>query len=208
MTENNNPLQGTSPNPPILIVISGPSGVGKDSVIKQLKLLGKDWHFTVTATTRKQRPGEQNGVDYYFLDEDSFRSKIDTGEFLEFAEVYGHLYGVPKNQVTNALQKGLDVIIKTDVQGALTIKEKVQDTVLIFLTPPSNEDLRNRLLSRNTEGEEDINLRLGTALDELSNSSVFDHIVINDNLETASSKIESIINKEKYRIPSRQISFL
>ena len=110
MTDNNNSPQVNPQTPPILIIISGPSGVGKDSVVKQLKLLGKNWHFTVTATTRKQRPGETNGVDYHFLDEDSFKGEIDSGEFLEFAEVYGHLYGIPKNQVTQALQKGLDVI--------------------------------------------------------------------------------------------------
>ena len=208
MTENNNPTQVNSLNPPILVVISGPSGVGKDSVIKQLKLLGKDWHFTVTTTTRKQRPAEENGVDYYFLDEGSFRNKIDSGEFLEFAEVYGHLYGIPKNQVVNALRDGLDVIVKTDVQGARTIKGKVQDAVLIFLVPPSSQDLRNRLLSRQTESKEDMNLRLGAASKELSNMSVFDHVVINDNLETASSKIESIITVEKCRTPPRQIRFL
>ena len=130
---------------PILLVISGPSGVGKDSVIQHLKENIINCHFTITATTRDRSPGEIDGKDYIFLDEASFSEKISLDQFLEYAEVYGNWYGIPTKQVTDALSNGNDVIIKADVQGASTIKKKVKVSILIFLKPPSTLDLEKRL---------------------------------------------------------------
>jgi guanylate kinase len=190
---------------PLLVVLSGPSGVGKDSVLRQLKELGRDWHFTVTATTRSQRPGENYGVDYLFLDRDTFHQKVRAGDFLECAEVYGNWYGVPRTQVTDALEKGLDVIIKADVQGATTIKDIAPDAVFIFLMPPSPEELERRLRERKTETTPDLELRIRMAMDELYQLPLFDYVVVNDQLESAASRIDAIVTAEKCRIPSRRV---
>jgi len=187
------------------VVLSGPSGVGKDSVLQQLKELGHNWHFTVTATTRSQRPGEDDGIDYLFLDRDTFHQKVREGEFLEWAEVYGNWYGVPWTQVSNALEKGLDVIIKADVQGAATIKGMVPDAVFIFLMPPSPQELERRLRERKTETTPDLDLRIRTAMEELNKLPLFDYVVVNDNLETAAGQIEAIITAEKCRLPPRRV---
>jgi len=190
---------------PLLVVLSGPSGVGKDSVLRQLKELGRNWHFTVTATTRSQRPGEDDGIDYLFLDRDTFHQKVRAGDFLECAEVYGNWYGVPRDQVANALENGLDVIIKADVQGASTIKNIVQDAVFIFLMPPSPEELERRLRERKTETTPDLELRIRTAMDELYQLPLFDYVVVNDHLESAASRIAAIVTAEKCRLPSRRV---
>ena len=190
---------------PLLVVLSGPSGVGKDSVLRQLKELGRNWHFTVTATTRTQRPGEDDGIDYLFLDRDTFHQKVRAGDFLECAEVYGNWYGVPREQIANALDKGLDVIIKADVQGAATIKDIVTDAVFIFLMPPSPEELERRLRERKTETTPDLELRIRTAMDELYQLPLFDYVVVNDDLESAASRIDAIVTAEKCRLPSRRV---
>ena len=190
---------------PMLVVLSGPSGVGKDSVLRQLKELGRNWHFTVTATTRTQRPGEDDGIDYLFLDRDDFHQKLREGEFLECAEVYGNWYGVPRYQVSSALEMGMDVIIKADVQGAATIKGLVPDAVFIFLMPPSPEELERRLRDRKTETTPDLELRIRTAMDELYQLPLFDFVVVNDDLEAAASRIDAIVTAEKCRIPPRRV---
>jgi guanylate kinase len=190
---------------PLLLVLSGPSGVGKDSVLRQLMDIGHNWHFTVTATTRSQRPVEKDGVDYLFLDRDSFNQMVLEGDFLECAEVYGNWYGVPRKQVTDALNKGMNVIIKADVQGAATIKEAVPDAIFIFLMPPSPEELERRLRERKTETTPDLELRIRTALDELSQLPLFDYVVVNDDLESAVKRIDAIVTAEKCRIPSRRV---
>ena len=187
------------------MVLSGPSGVGKDSVLRQLKELGRNWHFTVTATTRSKRPGEEDGIDYLFLDRDTFHQKVRAGDFLECAEVYGNWYGVPRDQIANALENGLDVIIKADVQGAATIKNIVQDAVFIFLMPPSPEELERRLRERKTETTQDMELRIRTAMDELYQLPLFDYVVVNDHLESAASLIAAIVTAEKCRLPSRRV---
>ena len=189
----------------MLLVLSGPSGVGKDSVLRQLKELGRNWHFTVTATTRTQRLGEDDGIDYLFLDRDTFHQKVREGEFLECAEVYGNWYGVPRDQVSSALEMGKDVIIKADVQGAATIKGLVPDAIFIFLMPPSPEELERRLRDRKTETTPDLELRIRTALEELCQLPLFDYVVVNDDLEVAASLIEAIVTAEKCRIPPRRV---
>ncbi|MBF8266680.1 MAG: Guanylate kinase [Dehalococcoidia bacterium] len=187
------------------MVLSGPSGVGKDAVLRQLKGLGRAWHFTVTATTRAQRPGEKDGVDYLFVDRDTFRQMVLHGEFLECAQVYGNWYGVPRTQVKDAMEKGLDVVMKTDVQGVATIKGVAPDGVFIFLMPPSPQELERRLRERKTETTPDMELRIHTAMEELRQLPLFDYVVVNDDLETAAGQVDAIVTAERCRIPPRRV---
>ena len=190
---------------PMLVVLSGPSGVGKDSVLRRLRELDQYWHFTVTATTRTQRLGEEDGEDYLFMDRDSFLQMEREGDFLERAQVYGNWYGVPKSQVKEAMDKGMDVIMKTDVQGAATIKDLAPGGIFIFLMPPSPQELERRLRERKTETTPDLELRIHTAMDEMRQLSQFDYVVVNDDLETAVDQIKAIITAEKCHIPSRWV---
>ena len=180
-----------------LFVISGPSGVGKDSVIDGLKKLGRPYHFTVTATTRAMRQGETNGIDYTFLSREEFRHMIEQNDLLEWAEVYGNLYGVPKSQVTDALNRGQDVIMKIDVQGAATVKKLRPDALLIFLEPPDMKSLEERMRIRNTESETDFQTKLTTAYQEMHEANWFDHRVVNPDghLDDAIAAIDRIITQ-------------
>ena len=141
---------------PLLIVLSGPSGVGKDAVLSRMKEQGRGYHFTVTATTRRRRPAERDGVDYIFHSDQSFREMIERGDLIEWAEVHGHLYGVPRAQVRDAMERGLDVIMKIDVQGAATIRQIAGEAVSIFLIPPSIDELAQRLEGRMSETRRDL----------------------------------------------------
>jgi guanylate kinase len=193
-------------NYPLLIILSGPSGVGKDSIISGLKILNKDWYFAITATTRARRPEEFDGVDYFFLSTEKFSELLSQEEFLEYAEVYGNWYGVPKTQIKEAIEKGIDVVIKIDVQGASTIKGLVPDGLFIFLVPPSIDELENRLRSRHTESPEELKIRIETAAAELNQAHLFDYVVTNNTLEEAISNINSIVAGEKARGLTRRIS--
>ena len=192
---------------PIVIVLSGPSGVGKDAVLSRMRELGSPFHFTITATTRPQRANERDGVDYIFVSRDAFREMIERDELLEWAEVYENLYGVPKPQVRQALERGQDVIIKVDVQGAASIKKLAPEAVFVFLAPPSMDELTHRLTHRMTESADALKLRLETAEREIDEASKFDHVVINhDNLiDDAVKEIEAIASKERRRNPSRRV---
>lgn len=190
---------------PLLVVISGPSGVGKDSVARHLKDMDMNFHFTVTATTRTQRPGEEDGVDYLFMDRDTFHQMVTEDEFLECAQVYGNWYGVPKSQVRDAFAGGKDVFMKTDVQGAATIRELAPAGIFIFLMPPSPRELERRLRERKTETTPDLELRIRTAMDEMRQLSNFEYVVVNDDLETAVDQIRAIITAEKCHIPPRWV---
>ena len=187
-----------TPNP-LLVVISGPSGVGKDALLFRMKELGDPYFFAVTATTRPQRPGEIDGVDYHFVAKAKFEEMIEKGELLEWANVYGNLYGVPKKPVTQALAEGKDVIIKVDIQGAATIKRIAPEAVLIFISPPSMEETQRRLKERKTESATDLDLRLKKAKEEMESLPLFDYVVVSqrDGLDMAISQIESIIMAEK-----------
>ena len=190
---------------PLLIVISGPSGVGKDAILNQMRLLGAPFHFTVTATTRSIRDNEQDGVDYIFQSRETFMEKLDRGEFLESAEVYGNWYGVPRAQVSNALSHGKDVIVKIDVQGAATIKRAAPQALLVFIAPPSIHELERRLRWRLTESDDSLRLRLETAREETEQIDAFDYVVINDTIEEAIHQINGIVTAEKCRIPPRVV---
>jgi len=196
----------TSANP-LLIVLSGPSGVGKDAVLEGFKKRDYPMHYAVTATTRPRRKKETDGVDYHFVSKAEFESMIEKGELLEWANVYGNLYGVPRSELRQAMNKGKDVIVKVDVQGAATIKKTVPQAVFIFLAPPSMEDLNKRLKQRKTESSIDLEVRIKAAGKEMNSLSMFDYVVVNhkDGIGRAISQIESIITAEKCRVKPRRI---
>lgn len=187
---------------PRLFVISGPSGVGKDTVIDGLRPLLPDFYFAVTATTRERRPGEADGVHYFFVTEEQFLEDRKHGEFIECAEVYGNWYGVPKYSIRAALRDGRNVIVKVDVQGAATIREIAPDAVLIFLMPPSLDDLFQRLLHRKTDGESVVMRRIRTSAHELTTVHRFDYAVFNeeDRLDQTLEQIVAIMTSERLRV--------
>jgi len=192
----------------MLVVITGPSGVGKDTLLARLQERGHPqaggaYHFIVTATTRPRRPDEREGVDYHFLSPQQFDELLANDGLLESATVYGYRYGVPKAQVCEALAQGKDVIVRTDVQGATYIKSICPQTVVIFLMPPSFQALEERLRSRAADEPEQVELRLTIAGEEMAAASQFDHTVVNDNLEDTVAHIESIIAAEKLK-PGRE----
>ena len=190
---------------PLVVVISGPSGVGKDVLIEGMAGRGLDYHFTVTATTRDPRPGEREGINHHFLSVAEFQQAIEDDELLEWAQVYGNYYGVPKQQVRDALSQGKHVIIRVDVQGALRIKELASEAFMIFVHPPSMEVLQRRLERRGVNSEADIATRLNAAADEINQSKAFDRQVVNqeDQLEAAVDEVISIVHNESRRVPPR-----
>lgn len=193
------------PPNPLLIVISGPSGVGKDSVLEEMKSRGLPFHFVITATTRSPRPEETDGVDYFFLSQDEFARMIDEGELLEYAVVYQDYKGIPKSQVRKALASGKNVIMRIDVQGAETVRKLAKDALLIFLTPQNEEELIDRLQNRNTEDKESLKLRIATTRQEYNKIDLFDYIVVNkdEQLMVAVDMIEAIIKAEQQRVHQR-----
>ncbi len=194
---------------PLLIVISGPSGVGKDTVIQRMKERRLPFHFVVTATTRPARAGEVHGQDYFFVSTDEFAEMIEKGELLEYAIVYNDYKGIPKQQVREALASGRDVIMRVDVQGAARVRALTADgAALIFLTTDSEAELVNRLRARKTETPEGLNLRIATARKELGRMSEFDYCVVNHdmNLDDTVDKIIAIIEAEHSRVRPRRVS--
>jgi len=186
---------------PLLVVISGSSGVGKDALLAVIKARGRPYHFAVTATTRPRRGDEIDGRDYYFLTPDRFEQMATAGELLENALVYGHRYGVPRAPLREALASGRDVLMRTDVQGAATIKGAIPQAVTIFLAPASLADLEERLRRRATDSEETLRRRLAVARREMDAAGHFDHIVVNaeGHLEEAADQVERIITAERER---------
>ena len=200
----------TNPAPPLLVVLSGPSGVGKDAALEGLKKLDRPWHFAITATTRPPRSGERCGVDYIFLETETFHKMKERDQFLECAEVYGRWYGVPRSQVRQSLKNGKDVILKIDVQGAATVRKLAPEALSIMMVPASHAELRNRLNQRMSEPAPDLELRLQTAKEELAQTSQFDYRVINRDggLAQPIAEIDAIITAEKCRIVPRVVQFL
>jgi guanylate kinase len=192
---------------PLLIVLSGPSGVGKDATLTRMKELGCPFHFVVTATDRSQRPGEVHGVDYYFVSSEEFAAMLQGDELLEHAMVYGQNKGIPKSQVREALASGKDVIMRLDVQGAATVRRIVPEALLIFLMTPSEEELLRRLKERKTESPEGLKRRIATACEEMKRLPEFDYVVVNRDgkLDETVEQITAIITAEKCRVKQREI---
>jgi guanylate kinase len=195
------------PPDPLLIVISGPSGVGKDSVIAELKERDLPLHFVITATSRPPRPDEEHGVDYFFVSEEEFEEMIDRGDLLEYAVVYDQYKGIPKAQVRKGLESGKHVVMRVDVQGAETVRNLVPDALLIFLTAQNEEELVSRLKNRETEDDESLKIRLQTVRQELKQMEWFDYVVINREGKLAETVdvIEAIIEAEQHRVDPRSV---
>lgn len=204
-----NEFEFSIPHPePLVIVISGPSGVGKDTVIKRMKERNLPFHFVVTAATRLPRPDEVNGRDYFFYSHDDFAEMIEKGELLEYAIVYNDYKGIPKAQVSDALSSGKDVIMRLDVQGAATIRKLCPDALMIFLTVQDEEDMVRRLQERKTETPEGLKLRIATARQEMTQVNSFDYVVVNREhlLDETVDVIVSIIVAEHHRVKQRKIT--
>ena len=189
----------------LLIVLSGPSGVGKDALLRKMKEQRYPFHYVVTVTSRPRREGERDGVDYRFISQREFHQMIDNGELLEWANVYGNYYGVPRKEISQALSKGRDVIVKVDVQGAATIKRILPQAVSIFLRPPSMEELERRLRQRHSESAKDLALRLQKAEEEMKSLPLFDHVLTSyqGKLDELIPQIQAIVTAEKRRLKPR-----
>jgi len=192
---------------PLLIVISGPSGVGKDSLVKRMEERGCPFHFVITATDRPPRADEVDGEDYFFVSTEEFHCMIDQHELLEYAVVYGQCKGVPKQQVREAMASRKDVVMRLDVQGAATIRQIVPEAVFIFLTASSEEELEQRLRSRGGDSPEQIEQRIATARDEMRQLPRFDYVVVNRDceLDQAVQDVLSIIRAEHCRVDQREV---
>lgn len=198
----------THSHEPLLIVISGPSGVGKDTVIEWMNKRGLPFEFVVTATTRPPRQDEVHGVNYIFLTKDQFAEMIEKGELLEYAVVYEDFKGVPKEQVRKALASGRDVVMRLDVQGAKTVRQLAPESLLIFLTTQNEEELVHRLVSRRSEDSEGLKLRIATARQELKQIELFDYVVVNreNHLDETLDTILAIIKAEHARVHHRKVT--
>jgi len=193
----------------LLVIISGPSGVGKDTIIDALRDRARDpdYHYVVTCTTRQPRPGEVPGLSYRFLSDEEFQALDAAGELLESAEVHGNYYGTPRREVADALRDGHDVILKIDVQGARVVKERVPDALLVFIVPPSLEALFQRLRSRATETADELEIRQRNAAIELARQGDYDRVVVNETgeVDRTAAEIEAIIEQEKRSNADRRI---
>ncbi len=183
-----------------LIVVSGPSGAGKNSIINKLKEMDNNVWVSISCTSRDKRGREQDGVDYFFLSEQEFRDKIARDEFLEYAEYNNHLYGTPKDKIKEQLDKGIDVILEIEVQGALIIKNKIKDAIFVFIMPPSMKELRRRLIARKTETIEKANARFKAAYNEINEVNKYNYVIVNDEVDRAALKLNAILTAIKCRV--------
>jgi len=207
-TSYKNQAQFNLPKRPLFIVLSSPSGAGKDAILNRMKELDYPLKYITTVTTRPQRATERDDVDYHFVSRERFQEMISNNELLERANVYGSWYGVPKQPVEQALSRGQDVIVKVDIQGAATIKKILPQAILIFLMPPSMEELVVRLKQRHTEPLSDLALRIKTAEEEIKQLPLFDYVVVSqrDKVDLAVSDIKAIITTEKCRVTPKGIT--
>jgi len=193
---------------PLLIVISGPSGAGKDAVVQRMKERGLPFHFVVTATTRPRRPNEVEGTDYFFISKEEFARMIEQDELFEYAIVYGDYKGNSKRQVREALASGKDVVMRLDVQGAETVRKLVPEALLIFITTDSEEELVGRLKQRKTETDDSLAIRIATARKELQRMGAFDYVIVNhdDLLDHTVDIVRAIIDSEHHRVRQRKVN--
>lgn len=184
----------------LLLVVSGPSGAGKGTICKKLVETNPQIRVSVSATTRKPRVGEVEGINYFFLTKEKFEGMLAEDGFLEYAKVYDNYYGTPQKYVLENLEKGNDVLLEIDIEGALQIKKKFPNGIFIFILPPSMEELKNRIIGRGTESKEDIEKRFGAALEEIKQFVAYDYAVINDDLSRAMDDVKAIIRAERLRV--------
>lgn len=185
-----------------LFILSGPSAVGKGTVLEALLQEIDDIRYSVSATTREARPGEVDGVDYFFIDEEEFTTRRESGQFLEWARVHDNFYGTPKEYVYQTLEAGEDVILEIDIQGAEQVKKTSDEGVFIFLVPPSWEELKDRICRRGTEEDDKIDLRMRNAHEEFRRIRDYDYVVVNDRVQRAMQVVKSIIIAERCRVSS------
>ncbi len=187
-------------NKGLILVVSGPSGVGKDTVLERFFEKSHNTEKSVSATTRDMRDGEINGKDYYFISKDEFKKRIGENDFLEYAEYCGNFYGTPKKELFSRIDQGINVILKIEVQGGAQIREKCPDGVFVFIAPPSREELRRRLTERGTDTKEQIENRIQTAFLETKAMEHYDYVIVNDDLDKAVSDLECIIKSELLKV--------
>ena len=191
-----------------LVVISGPSGAGKGTVVKEVLRTNPFTWVSVSCTSRQPRTGEEEGKSYYFLTREEFEKKIEKNELLEYAEYAGNYYGTPKDVIEKKLKEGIDVILEIEIQGALKIKEQLEDTIFIFILPPSMRELKKRLDGRNTETKEAIFKRFQRAYQEINTVNKYNYVVINDEVEEAAKKVNAILLAERSRVDRIEETFL
>ena len=187
-------------NKGLLIVVSGPSGAGKDTICHKLIKENSNIWMSVSMTTRKPRPLEKEGVDYFFVSSEEFENKINDNTFLEYASYNDNYYGTPKDKVEEKLNEGKDVILVIDINGAINIKKIIPSALFIFIMPPDMETLKNRLIGRKTESKDKVVQRFITAYNEVNNYKKYNYVVVNDKVEDAVNKVKSIIQSEKCRV--------
>ena len=192
----------------LLVVVSGPSGVGKSTLCKTMIAKVPDTTLSVSYTTRSPRPGEQEGVDYQFVEEETFRQMTERQEFIEWALVYGHLYGTPQNPLVEAMERGMDVLLDIDAQGARQIMKRFTDAIYVFVVPPSLETLRTRLVRRAGDTEEEVERRFQRASEEITNYKLYHYLIRNDDLSRATHELESIILAERVKTTRIKESWL
>lgn len=187
-------------NKGLLIVVSGPSGAGKDTICQKLIKENSNIWMSVSMTTRKPRPLEKDGVDYFFVSSEEFENKINDNTFLEYASYNDNYYGTPKDKVEEKLNEGKDVLLVIDINGAINIKKIIPSALFIFIMPPDMETLKNRLIGRKTESKDKVVQRFITAYNEVNNYKKYNYVVVNDKVEDAVNKVKSIIQSEKCRV--------
>lgn len=184
----------------LLLVVSGPSGAGKGTICKALLNKNDQIKLSVSATTRKPRNGEVHGVNYFFIEKEEFSKMVENGEFLEYAQIYDNFYGTPKAAIIECLEKGQDVILEIEMQGARQIKEVYPEGVFIFVLPPSLEELKSRIVGRGTETQEEIEKRFSCAFEEINQIVNYDYFIVNEDIEKSVNDVEAIILSEKNKV--------
>lgn len=184
----------------LLLVVSGPSGAGKGTICKEFLQNNKDVKLSISATTRNPREGEVDGVNYFFVTKEKFKDMINNNELLEHAQIYDNFYGTPKAAILENLENGNDVVLEIEMQGARQIKDVYPEGVFIFILPPSLNELKNRIVGRGTETEEQINKRFGSAVDEICQIEHYDYFIVNNDVKTSAQELEHIISAEKNKV--------